>query len=195
MNPMPNYDIDALKNQQDVLDRRNDELRASVRPFNDALFQTLKQFADDAIKAGLRGVKPLRFVLNTDDFIEATISLNSFDLIFASTTDALTLDLESSVMASKMFIYDAASDQFEPFAEIVIKEGPKPNFQFEVSWHTRKGAQPLLFSNLGQEAGTVAADILIAFFYSFKRAWHERPTLAALRLKKHAEKPVGFSLP
>lgn len=193
---MYRYDIPYIKSVQEALERREIALLDVHRKFQKKFLDTLKAFSNEASDNHLRGVKPFS-VLEESDFFEATISLNRFDLVIASSYDCLLLNKkDDDILASKIFIYDARSEDYQPFAEILIRELNESTYYCDCGWFTSEGRNQITEGGCSEEMGSQVAIALINFFHSFKRSWAESPpTLRTLRARESSTRLIGFPDP
>ncbi len=202
---MPGANISELKAKEDKLGSRRRQLLDRLIPFRQGLLETLEQFTQEAEAAGLRSVKRYKKTADAQGMLQATLTLNGFDL-FVLSTDETYYDLPSQVdptihdessLSVKVFFYESADDESTPFVEVFAREAPNSSYAYGVRWFGQGKQHDITRGNtVNKEEGVKTARALLDWFYTVERYWLDKPTRkAVLHKEANTSRPIGFKPP
>jgi hypothetical protein len=192
---MPNYDIAALKSQQDDLLARRKALLDHFIPFWDGLIERLTEFTDAALAAGLHDVRRCTLRPHYAETGVADLMLNGFNLLLVATDEANYLATSNNALAARVLIYPNDEPDARPTGDFVAQELPGAAYRVRGRFFVAETDQPFFDGDLSLEQGRDAAEALIAFVYSFHLTWEERPLLGIALDRNTPTGSIGFRPP
>jgi hypothetical protein len=199
---MPSYT--ALKAKQDDIESRKSKLLECFIPFRRSLLEKLTEFTKIAQQKGLQGVKLCKKSEDSGEILEATLTLNGFDLVFIATNDVFfatkVAGLESvkiGALTSKIFFYFEGSEDEKPVVEISVHGGDEESCVYYISAHSEDGPKSLTGKRTLadiRKASEEATETVIDLFYAFGRVWADGPTLGAMLKGKGQTRSLGFQI-
>lgn len=192
---MPNYDIAALKAQQDDFLGRRKALLDRFIPFWDGLIQRLTEFTTEALAAGLLGVRPCTLRPHYAETGVAELMLNGFNLVLVATDETNHLATSNDVLAARVLLYPHDEPDAKPTGDFVAQELAGATYRVQGRFFGVETHQPFFDGDLSREQGGNAAEALIAFVYSFHLTWEERPMLGIALDRDTPTGSIGFRPP
>lgn len=124
-----NYDIVALKSQQDYHDARVTELRAKVDAFVDAFVDELNAFVDAAIAGDLRGMSKPSKRSTPNGATAYRFALFNIPVI-AIVTPSAALEA-TDILSFRMYIYGDVPEPANefPWVDAILAGGSKPRIE------------------------------------------------------------------
>jgi hypothetical protein len=192
---MPNYDIAALKAQQDDFLARRKALLDRFIPFWDGLVERLTEFTNEALSAGLLGVQPCKLRPHYAETGVAELMLNGFSLVLVATDETNQLATTNDSLAARVLLYPRDEPDAKPTGDFVAQELAGATYRVQGRFFGVETNQPFFDGELSREQGRNAAEALITFVYSFHMTWEERPMLGIALDRDTPTGSIGFRPP
>jgi hypothetical protein len=192
---MPNYDIAALKAQQDDFIARRKALLDRFIPFWDGLVERLTEFTTEALSAGLLGVQPCKLRPHYAETGVAELMLNGFSLVLVATDETNHLATPNSLLAARVLLYPHDEHDAKPTADFVAQELTSTTYGVQGRFFGVETNQAFFDGDLSREQGRKAAEALISIIYSFRLTWEERPMLGIALDRDTPTGSIGFRPP
>ena len=192
---MPNYDIAALKAQQDDFLARRKALLDRFIPFWDGLVERLTEFTNEALAAGLLDVRPCKLRPHYAETGIAELMLNGFNLVLVATDETNHLDTPNYRLAARVLLYPRDEPDAKPTADFVAQEVASETYRVQGRFFGVETHQHFFDGDVSREQGRRAAEALISFVYSFHLTWEERPMLGIALDRDTPTGSIGFRPP
>jgi hypothetical protein len=191
---MSAFNIQLLKNEQDLVDQRSASLRAEFLQFRKHFFATLEKLSIDAIQAGLRGIEKPRKQTDKEELLQFESVINDHDLTIVGSDSVYLLDFNTQRLAAKIFAYLGGDESSRPLVEIIFKESEQGEFfDYGVKWFTSDGERLITgLRRVNEASAEEAAQELLHFFYRLQVRWIDRPSLQATTHNKDRRIEMGF---
>ncbi len=192
---MPNYDIAALKAQQDDFMARRKALLDRFIPFWDGLVERLTEFTTEALAAGLVGVRACKLRPHYAETGVAELMLNGFSLVLVATDETNHLATPDDSLAARVLLYPHDEPDAKPTADFVAQELTSATYRVQGRFFGVQTNQPFFDGDLSRAQGRQAAEALISIVYSFRLTWEERPMLGIALDRDTPTGSIGFRPP
>ncbi len=192
---MPNYDIAALKSQQDDFLARRKALLERFIPFWDGLIERLTEFTNEALAAGLLDLQRCTLRPHYAETGVAELMLNGLNLVLVATDETNHLATSNNALAARVLIYPNDEPDAKPTGDFVAQELTSATYRAQGRFFGVETNQPFFDGELSREEGRAAAEALIAFVYSFHLTWDERPLLGIALDRNTPTGSIGFRPP
>jgi hypothetical protein len=192
---MSNYEIAALKAQQDDFQARRKALLDRFIPFWDGLIERLAEFTDEALAAGLQDVRAVQLRPHYGETGVAEVMLNGFNFLCVATDETNHLDHPDGLLAARVLLYPHDEPDARPTGDFVAQELTRDTYQVQGRFFGAEKHRSFFSADVSREQGRRAAEALIAFVYSLRLMWEERPMLGIALDRDTPTGSIGFRPP
>ncbi len=191
--PDINSTILDFKTAQSDLKLRRKKLLEQFLPFRNSLYKHLQALVNQALEAGLEGLKKCQEEAYSDEVLRATLTLNDFDLVLIATDEAYYADFDDRRLVTRILAYFAGNPDNTPILEVAVSESQGNSYSWLVQWFTQNG--PRLLDNGPAPSDDSAASIALTIFAHFCRfdfLWQPKPTLQSMLDRSGSQKSQVF---